>query len=104
MSWQIQETQQFKADFKGAMSYITYALNNPIAADNLITEYIKASDLVSEHPYSCPQVASLDGVESEYRSVLINNYFAFYVIIDDRVEFRRFLHSKTDYHTHLSLL
>ena len=101
MSYRVTETRQFKAEFRDAISYIWYSLCNPIAAEALLDEYDHVRKLVAEFPESAMPYP--DGIEGEvYRAVGVKNYLAFYVILGDTVEFRRFLYARSEFYRRLS--
>ncbi|WP_209875542.1 type II toxin-antitoxin system RelE/ParE family toxin [Paenibacillus silagei] len=48
-------------------------------------------------PFSSPVARNMIGLKDEYRSLVVENYIVFYVVLDDIVEIRRVLHGKRKY-------
>ena len=96
-SYRLVQTQQFKYDFKEAIRFLSVTLGNAPAADALIDEFERVSDLVSSFPLSMPQYEdTLSNSDEIYRVADVKKYLAFYVVKDDTVEFRRFLYARSN--------
>lgn len=62
----------------------------------MLDELDRVFDLVSAFPFSM-QPYPLEKQHAEvYRAIDVKKYLAFYVVLDDVVEFRRFLHARSD--------
>ena len=99
MSYQLHITSAAEHDLIRAVDYIEFTLKNPDAADKLLdtaTEQINSlSDLPQKfHLVNDPVLASW-GI----RSVIINNYLAFYTIDEEKqmVIIVRFLYQKSNW-------
>ncbi len=99
MSYQLHITSAAEHDLIRAVDYIEFTLKNPDAADKLLdtaTEQINSlSDLPQKfHLVNDPVLASW-GI----RSVIINNYLAFYTIDEEKqmVIIVRFLYPKSNW-------
>ena len=99
MSYQLHITSAAEHDLIRAVDYIEFTLKNPDAADKLLdtaTEQINSlSDLpLKFHLVNDPVLASW-GI----RSVIINNYLAFYTIDEEKqmVIIVRFLYQKSNW-------
>ena len=99
MAYRIKYASEFNADFEDTLQYIRSKLQNPIAADNLVTAFDEIATSVlafprSTLPYTVGSVA--------YYHVRVKSYLAFYVVREDTVEFRRFLYARSDVLTKLN--
>ena len=93
-SYRLRQTPQFKEDFKEALRYISISLRNSTAAESLLEEFEQAAEHVRAYPFSMqPYPTNRPCV---YRAIKVKNFFAFYVVMDDIVEFRRFLYSRAN--------
>lgn len=86
-------TEQFWEDIANTVRYITFKLCNPQAAqklkDDTETEILKLARLPLQlKPYFSDEVSG-----DVYYAVRIGNFTAFFVIVGETYEFRRFLYS-----------
>lgn len=100
MSYQVHITSTAEHDIMRAADYIEFVLKNPDAANNLLdtaTEQIGSlSDLPQKFRLVDDPVLASWGI----RFVIINNYFAFYIINEEKqtVIIVRFLYKKATGH------
>ena len=87
----------FEADLYDAASYISDVLNNPQAAEKLLTETEKAILERLEMPLSFEPYHSAKQRKDVYYRICVGNYTVFYVVIDDVMEVRRFIYSGRDF-------
>ena len=97
MSYQIHITKTAERDLANAADYIEFTLKTPSAADNLLNnaeeQISKLSDFPEVHAVVDDPVLSAWGI----RFTVINNYLAFFTILDDTVYIVRFLYGKRDW-------
>lgn len=89
---------RFLPGFQAELDAVVDALqmNSPSAALALADELDKAIDLVTAYPFAM-QVYPLETKHPDvYRAIDVKNYLAFYVVMDDVVEFRRFLYARSN--------
>ncbi len=82
----------FWEDLSDAASYIAFELNNPLAAERLV-DSVEAG--IFEHLKNPMMAATYRTTRDRplpYYWFAVGNYMAFYVVIDDVVEMRRFLY------------
>jgi plasmid stabilization system protein ParE len=96
MRYKLKTTDQFWADFQESADYIAHTLENPIAAERLLDELVKNAKTLTEFPKASKPYFSPPEVSETYYALPVKNYFAFYVVRDGVVEFRRFLYSRSD--------
>lgn len=76
--------------------YISNELQNQTAALKLIDQTEQAILKRLDNPLSFQPVYSAKKRKTPYYRISINNFYVFYVVIDDVMEVRRFLYSKRD--------
>lgn len=81
------------------MRYISLKLQNPDAANHLAVELIQAAESVLTFPYAMPVYRSIRPLKYEYRKILVQNFFIFYMINEDKklVTVSRVIYAKRDY-------
>ena len=87
----------FEEDMSEIADYITYRLQNPIAADALIDAVEKAiyERLPNAESFE-PYISSREHRYPYYR-IQVKNFTVFYVVIDNVMEVRRILYSRRDW-------
>lgn len=86
-------------DMLGIVKYIAGELKNPIAAENLSEELVKAAEALMDFPYSNPVYTPMRPLKHEYRKITIKNYLMFYWVeeAEKTVTVARVLYGKRDY-------
>ena len=80
-------------DLKGIYNYVAYFLYNIPAAQALLNKFDAAFERVEAFPESC----SFDKIEKNYRTLIVDNYIAFYKIENDGlIRVYRILYGKMD--------
>ena len=83
-------------DILAAVDYISFTLDAPKAASDLLDELDKTVALLAEFPYSCELYRTERPMKDELRKVAVKGYVLYYAVFQDRVEIRRFLHGRRD--------
>ena len=91
----------FEQDLTGIVDYIANTLQNPSAADKLVTDVENAiqerlPNAESFEPYR----SALEHPHPYYR-IQVRNYSVFYVVIDGVMEVRRIIYSRRDMRRHI---
>lgn len=84
----------FQEDLNEIVDYISFQLNNPRAAENLLNEIQEA---IRERTYCAEafeQYHSRKERQYPYYRIFVRNYVIFYVVIEDVMEVRRILYSR----------
>ena len=86
-------------DMVAIVRYISRELGNPAAADRLATELIDAGDSIPKFPYMNPPYTPIRPSKHEYRKVLVQNYFIFYWVDEEKklITIARVVYAKSDY-------
>lgn len=95
--YKLQILPLFEDDLNEIVDYITYRLQNPIAAENLVDEVENAiherlSCAESFEPYH-----SAKERDTPYYRIQVKNFTIFYVVLGDIMEVRRIIYSRRDW-------
>ena len=86
----------FEEDLNEIVDYITYRLQNPIAAEKLVDDV----EAAIEERRSCAEAfepySSSRKREHPYYRIQVRNFAIFYVVIDGTMEVRRLLYSRSN--------
>lgn len=83
-------------DLTDALRYISYTLDAPKAARDLLEEFDQTIQRIAEFPYAHELYRTDRPMQDEIRKVAVKNYVLYYAVFQDRVEIRRFLHGRRD--------
>lgn len=83
-------------DIISTVNYISFALDAPKAARDLLEELNKTVLQISEFPYSCELYKTSRPLKEEIRKVPVKGYVLYYAVFQDRIEIRRFMHGRRD--------
>ena len=95
-------TGQFWNDIADAVRYITFELRNPQAAQSLKDALQSEIERIVTLPLKLKPYFIDEVTEDKYYPLCVGNFIAFFVIIGDVYEFRRFLYSRRDLKSALS--
>ena len=96
MEYKLRYTVMFQDDLNEILDYITYKLQNPIAANRFLDALEAAIQSCKVSPLSCAPYASKKERAVPYYVLNVKNYSAFYVVRDETIEFRRLLYSRSN--------
>lgn len=87
----------FEEDLNGIVDYITFRLQNPIAAENLVD----AIEAAIQERLHCAEFfepyRSAKERQYPYYRIQVRNFTIFYVVIGNVMEVRRILYSRRDF-------
>lgn len=83
-----------KSDMLAVVDYIANTLNNPDAAQRLVTEIELAIVKRLEMPLAFAPYQSAKLRQHPYYRINVRNFSIFYVVIDNTMEVRRLLYAK----------
>lgn len=91
----------FESDLNETVDYITYKLQNPIAADDLV-DAVEAAihERLPEAETFAPYPSTRQRAYPYYY-IPVKNFFVFYVVIDGVMEVRRFVYASRDIDQHI---
>ena len=84
-------------DLDTIWAYITYDLENPVAANNTVSRLLDAADSLNNNANRGKQLFLSDGYYTGYRWILNGNHFVFYHVQEHDVYIVRVLYSRSDY-------
>ena len=87
----------FISQFNNILYYVTYELQNKIAADNFYSEVVKQIEIRSEAPESYKVFKKIGNEEIKYYKINVKNYTIFYVVKNNVMEIRRIYYSKRNF-------
>lgn len=96
MAYRFEYRASFWQDYSAALYYIADNLKNQIAARELDEAFEREKQVLLHFPTAGKPYASPPDVDTNYYVLRVKNYLAFYVVMGDVVEFRRFLYSRAN--------
>jgi toxin ParE1/3/4 len=72
-------------------------MDDPSDTQNFLNEVDKAISKLAYFPYMGSIPKDIRLIHLNYRTLIIDNYLVFYVVLDEMVEIRRILHGKRQY-------
>lgn len=87
----------FEDDLNKIVDHISFVLQNPIAAENLVIEVQRAIDERLPFAESFEPYHSVKNRAYPYYRIPVGNYTIFYVVIGSTMEIRRILYSRRDW-------
>ncbi len=86
-----------QTDLESIFAYISEELKNPAAAIDQINDFEKAFESIRAFPESCPLVDNEYVKDKTLRKLLVNNYIAFFRIMDGEIQVVRVLYGMRNY-------
>lgn len=85
-------------DLELTCGYLRNKLHNPAAADSLSRKVLHSVSLLKDNPFmGTPLSSKYDGIEVEYRFLVVSKQLVFYLIEAEHIEIVRILDGRTDY-------
>ena len=88
-----------RKDILEIIKYIGQELNNPAAAERLITSIVEKLERLTELPYINPVHTTIRPLNKDYRKLRVNNYTVFYWVDEYTkvITVARVIYSKRDF-------
>lgn len=88
-----------RRDILEIAKYISRKLENPMAAERLVTALTEKAEHLCEMPYLNPVYAPIRPLKYEYRKAKVNNYLMFYWVDEQEktISIARVMYAKRDY-------
>jgi len=86
----------FQKDIDAIINYITYTLEAPKAASNLLDELEKSINDLKIFPLAYRLYLPIRPILTEYRVLTVKNYLVFYVVLEKTIEIHRIIYKKRD--------
>lgn len=90
-------TESALLDLEKTRDYITHKLQNPIAAENLVTEIVHYCQQLKEFPNLGKTLPAMDGYHPIHRTIVVRTQIVIYKVIGDTIHISRILDGRTDY-------
>ena len=90
-------TPQARMDLRELYDYIALHLNNPTAAQSIVSQLLKSAERLADQKNLGFSVAEKTGRKTDVRCLLSGNYGVFYKQIEGEIVVVRFLDLRTDY-------
>ena len=84
----------FQQDIDSITDYITYTLEAPKAASNLLDELEKSIKDLKMFPLAHRLYRPIKPILTEYRVLTVKNYLVFYVVLEETIEIHRIIYKK----------
>lgn len=81
-------------DVLEAVDYLVTVLDAPAAAESLLDELGHTVERLAQFPYSAELYRGERPLKDEIRKVPVKGFVLYYVVFEDYVEIRRFLHGR----------
>jgi Plasmid stabilization system protein len=94
--YKIRYLPAFEEDLEEALDYIALRLQNPEVATQLLKETEEAILERLSAPLAFEPYYSKKERKNPYYRIRIKNYIIYYVVIEEVMELRRFVHSRRD--------
>ena len=91
---EIKYLPSFYHELDAIVEYITYTLEAPRAASNLLDELEKSINELKAFPLARRLYRPIKPIETEYRILTVKNYLVFYVVLEDIIEIHRIIYKK----------
>jgi toxin ParE1/3/4 len=84
----------FQQDLDAIIDYITYILEAPQAASNLLDELEKSINDLKMFPLAHRLYRPIKPLMVEYRVLTVKNYLVFYIALEKTIEIHRIIYKK----------
>jgi addiction module RelE/StbE family toxin len=91
---EIKYLPSFQQELNAIVDYITFTLESPRAASNMLDELEKSINDLKIFPLAHRLYRPIKPIPTEYRVLTIKNYLVFYVVLKDTIEIHRIIYKK----------
>lgn len=91
------------ANLSDIAHYIAFTLHNPTSADRITDEILDSLEKLRSNPHICQVYEEVDGLQQEYRRLVVGKYVVFYWIEEEKnlVTVAHICYGATDYKKYL---
>ena len=93
---EIKYLPSFNQELNAIVEYITYTLEAPRAALNLLDELEESINNLKKFPLAHRLYRPIKPISTEYRLFTVKNYLVFYVVLETTIEIHRIIYKKRD--------
>jgi plasmid stabilization system protein ParE len=91
---EIKYLPSFQQELNAIIDYITFTLEAPRAASNMLDELEKAINALKINPLAHRLYRPIRPIPTEYRVLTVKNYLVFYVVLEEAIEIHRIIYKK----------
>ncbi|MDR0312556.1 MAG: type II toxin-antitoxin system RelE/ParE family toxin [Treponema sp.] len=91
---EIKYLPSFQQELNAIVDYITFTLEAPRAASNLLDELEKSINNLRVFPLAHRLYRPIKPIQTEYRVLTVKNYLVFYVVLEETIEIHRIIYKK----------
>ena len=91
---EIKYLPSFLQELNAIIEYITFTLEAPQAASNLLDELEKSIHNLRDFPFAHRLYRPIKPISTEYRVLTVKNYLVFYVVLGEIIEIHRIIYKK----------
>ena len=91
---EIKYLPSFQHDLNSIMEYITFRLEAPQAALNLLDEVEESINNLRMFPLAHRLYRPVRPLPTEYRVLTVKNYLIFYTVLEETIEIHRIIYKK----------
>ena len=91
---EIKYLPSFQQELNAIVDYITFTLEAPRAASNLLDELEQSINDLKIFPLAHRLYRPLKPIPTEYRVLTVKNYLVFYVVLGETIEIHRIIYRK----------
>jgi addiction module RelE/StbE family toxin len=91
---EIKYLPSFQHDLNAIVEYITYTLQAPGAASNLLDDLEKSINDLKGFPFAHRLYRPVKPIPAGYRVLTVKNYLVFYIVIEETIEIHRIIYKK----------
>jgi addiction module RelE/StbE family toxin len=91
---EIKYLPSFQQELNAIVDYITFILEAPQAASNLLDELERSINDLKIFPLAHRLYHPIRPIPTEYRVLTVKNYLVFYVVLGETIEIHRIIYKK----------
>jgi addiction module RelE/StbE family toxin len=91
---EIRYLPSFQQELNAIVDYITFTLEAPRAASNLLDELEKSINDLKVFPLAHRLYRPIRPITTEYRVLTVKNYLVFYVVLEKTIDIHRIIYKK----------
>jgi len=91
---EIKYLPSFQQELNTIIEYITFTLEAPQAALNMLDELEKSINNLKLYPLAHRLYRPIKPLQAEYRVLTVKNYLVFYIVLEKTIEIHRIIYKK----------
>jgi addiction module RelE/StbE family toxin len=91
---EIKYLPSFQQELNAIVDYITFTLEAPQAASNMLDELEKSINYLKIFPLAHRLYRPIKPIPTAYRVLTVKNYLVFYVVLEKTIEIHRIIYKK----------